>query len=95
MKKLCKTGSCCTTHRSEIFGAIFLAVATVLTLFTYSGAGIFGMFMVGLILCIRKQFGCKTCGCGANCECCCSMDMTTSEVPAKPVTPRKKTKKPA
>lgn len=84
--KDCKVSACCTTHRCEILGVIFLAVATVLTLLTYSGIGIFGMFLVGLVFCCHKHLGCRRCNCG-----CCSPDTSTCAAPAPALAPKNKT----
>ncbi|MDP3704300.1 MAG: hypothetical protein Q8R24_00130 [Legionellaceae bacterium] len=80
--KDCKVTACCTSHRCEIFGGIFLAIATVLTLLTYSGLGILGMFIVGMVFCCHKHTGFGRCRCG-----CCSTNMTTCDMPA----PKKET----
>jgi hypothetical protein len=94
-----KSGSCCITHKSEILGVILLAIATVLTLYTQSGVGILGMFIVGLVFCTHKHFGCRGCGC-TNCDCCSSemsacdtRPMVTTHTPKKAAAPRKKAKK--
>ncbi|MDF1756910.1 MAG: hypothetical protein P1U74_01235 [Legionellaceae bacterium] len=55
----CKVRSCLSTHRREIVGAIFLILATLLTLLTLSGVGILGMFIVGLVLCSHKHLCCR------------------------------------
>ena len=69
-----KAGMCCTSHRSEILGIIFLAIATILTILTFNGMGIFGMFLVGSIFCCHKHWG-RRCSCG--CKCCSEPTMTT------------------
>ena len=87
MKKNCKPVSF-----SAIVGGIFLVVATILTILTYSGVGVLGMFLVGFGFCACKHMGCKSC-CSNCCKCdCCSTDMTECDVPKAP-TPRKKAKK--
>jgi hypothetical protein len=53
--------TCWTHHRAKIAGAIFIIVATLLTLLTLNGFGILGMFIVGLMLCRRDC--CSYCGC--------------------------------
>jgi hypothetical protein len=61
--KECKVTACCSSHACEIIGAILIGVATLLTLFTLNGAGIFGMFLVGLVFCCHKHMSCKSCPC--------------------------------
>lgn len=92
------------SHKFEILGIIFLAIATVLTLYTLNGMGILGMFIVGLVFCKHKHSNvcCPKCGC-ANCECCsdgmssCGMsscDMPKAEkMTAKKATTRKRAPK--
>lgn len=86
-----KVGESCNTHHCTIIGGLFLAAATVLTLLTFNGLGIFGMFVVGALFCCHKHMNTKRCGCG--CQCCstestssCTMDTpkkTTSTVEKK------------
>ena len=59
----CKMRECLSTHRREIVGAFFLLIATLLTVLTFSGIGIFGMFLTGLFLCCKKHMGCRCCRC--------------------------------
>ena len=59
----------CTTSGSGscklmIVGAIFLAIALVLTLYTQSSMGILGLFIAGAVFCKSKS-------CGNRCCCCC------------------------
>lgn len=93
---------CCASHRVEILGVIMLAIATVLTLYTLSSAGIFGMFLVGVVFCTHKHFGSGMCGCGPTCGCCstamdCDVPQSiahhVTHTPKKATTTRKKTKK--
>ena len=89
--------ACCASHNTVIVGAIFLAIATVLTLYTLSDMGILGLFIAGVVFCKRKHFGCSKCGC-TNCECCSDMsscETSSCEMPApkKKAEPRKKAKK--
>jgi hypothetical protein len=99
--------ACCVSHKMEIFGVIFLVIATVLTLYTQSGMGILGLFIAGVVFCKHKHPGCSKCGC-TNCECCCDMsscgngscdtdsyNMASCDMPApkKKASPRKKVKK--
>lgn len=51
------------SHRTRIVGAVFILLATVLTLLTLNGLGILGMFAVGCMMC-----HCKTSCCA--CPCC-------------------------
>lgn len=71
MEKNKKADACCTSHRCEILGIIFLAIATILTLLTFSGVGILGMFIVGLVFCTHKHLSYRRCHCGCSC---CSAD---------------------
>lgn len=79
MEKNKKGDACCTSHRCEILGIIFLALATILTLLTFSGVGILGMFVVGTIFCCHKHWG-RRCQCGCHC---CNTD-TSCSVPNEP-----------
>ena len=83
MEKTKKGDAKCTSHRCEILGIIFLAVATILTLLTFSGVGILGMFIVGMMFCCHKHWHGKRCYCGCSC---CSDDTSC----AMPVMPGKK-----
>ncbi len=73
-KKDCKVSACCRTHGCKIVGALVLVLATILTLITYDGMGIFGLFVVGLVFCCHRQMSCRSCSCGCcttdNTECC-------------------------
>lgn len=74
--KNCKVTESVRTHARSVIGLILLIIATLLTIVTFSGLGIFAMFLVGVILCCRHQWGCGTC-----CECkCCSRDMECCDV---------------
>ena len=75
--KDCKITGDCKMHWCGIFGAIFIVLATILTLFTLSGLGILGMFLVGLMFCCHKKMSshgccscCKCCGTVEKAECC-------------------------
>ena len=86
MDKKKKVDGCHTPHRCEILGIIFLAVATILTLLTFNGVGILGMFIVGLVFCCHKHWNGGQCRCG--CACCapdmsCSMPSESPKAPAK------------
>ncbi len=93
MEKNKKGDACCTSHRCEILGIIFLALATILTLLTFSGVGILGMFVVGTVFCCHKHWG-RRCHCGCTC---CNTDnsctVTTHEPKKEPATKRTTTKK--
>ena len=52
---------CLSSHRGEIVGAIFIILATLLTVLTFSGLGILGMFATGLFLCCHKHMCCQKC----------------------------------
>lgn len=69
----CKIKSGCLSNRCEIIGIVFLVIATVLTLITLSGMGIFGMFLVGVLMCCHKHYQKCPCACG-----CCSKDSMDS-----------------
>lgn len=95
--KKMKGETCCTSHRCEILGVIFIAVATVLTLLTFEGSAILGMFIVGVVLCCHKHMG-RRCSCG--CESCCvpeskmtKMTTTTTAAHHKKPTVKKTTTK--
>jgi hypothetical protein len=94
MLKNTKADVCCTSHRCEILGIIFLAIATILTLLTFSGVGILGMFIVGLVFCCHKHWGCTRCNCkGSSCSTEIECDMhdpkIKKETSAKKTTPKK------
>lgn len=52
---------CISSHRGEIVGSVLLILATLLTILTFSGLGILGMFVTGLFLCCHKHMCCKHC----------------------------------
>ncbi|MBA4696768.1 MAG: hypothetical protein H2069_05215 [Legionella sp.] len=61
----------------EILGVVLIILGTILTLMTHSHAGIFMLFVSGILLCFhkcclhRKKGMCPGCGCEAE-ECCCN-----------------------
>lgn len=72
----CKIRDSISSHRGMIAGVFFLVVATLLTILTLNGMGIFGMFIAGLVLCCHKHM------CGSTChadECESESDATTSK----------------
>jgi hypothetical protein len=82
-KKDCKISACCKTHWCTALGMIFLVVAVVLTITTYSSLGIFGMFLAGIMLCCHKHMSARRCGCGCGCACCASCDESVCDTPKK------------
>lgn len=64
--KDCKISECVRTHRCKVVGLILLIIATILTIFTLSGLGIFAMFLVGGVFCMGHGL------CRSNCCSCCS-----------------------
>ncbi len=94
MEKNKKPDGCCTSHRCEIIGIIFLAIATILTLLTFSGVGILGLFIVGLVFCMHKHLGHRKCCCG--CDCCASnssCDLPAAEAKKEPTVRKTAAKK--
>ena len=94
MKK-CDMTSGCWSHRSQMLGAVFLVVASIITLLTLNGFGILGMFLVGIMLCHRKSAGCCSC---CHCHCNEMMDEHCSpcgetEMPVKKKTVKKPVEK--
>lgn len=63
MKDLNKMGGCCG---AEIAGIILLVIATILTIVTLNGWGIFAMFLVGGALCCHKHWHCNDYICEEN-----------------------------
>jgi len=57
----CKVMSAIQDHKGQALGLVFIVLATLLTLNTGEGLGIFGMFLVGL--CLLKN-------CSWNKSCC-------------------------
>ena len=53
----------CRSQTAGFLGVVFIVAATILTLFTLDGFGIFGMFLVGVML-LRKGCCSSSCGCG-------------------------------
>ncbi len=91
-----KTDVCCTSHWCQILGILFLVVATVLTLLTFSGIGIFGLFIVGLVFCFHKHWGHTHCSHGEHGCCDETISTTCSTTPHKKdhvVVPKKATTK--
>lgn len=81
-KEQCKIKSCCSTHGCSIAGIILLVLATILTLITLNGAGILGLFIAGVVLCLHKNICCKMCHCGCmnNKSACCDVSEVTPPV---------------
>ena len=79
--KDCKMSGDCKMQWCGIFGIVFIVLATILTLFTLSGFGILGMFIVGLMFCCHKHMSKKSCCC--CCKCCDTSDMGECEMPKK------------
>lgn len=84
MKKCDSDMKCCT----GVIGAVFIVIATILTLLTMNGFGILGMFFVGIMLCRHNV---------AKCPCCCTHAhdcmVGEGEVESKPKTkPKAKAK---
>jgi len=63
--KLCDATGSCWGHRHELLGIILIILATILTIYTWSGIGIAVMFIVGALLCCYKCFSCH---CGHCCD---------------------------
>jgi len=57
----------CRSQSAAFLGVVFIVAATILTLFTLDGFGIFGMFLVGVML-LRKGC-CSACGCHNSMAC--------------------------
>ena len=89
-EKNCKISECCKTHWYRILGIILLILAVVLTVLTFNGLGILGMFLAGLMLCCHKHLSSKMGGCACGCACC-SMDekKCTTASKEKPVVEKK------
>lgn len=66
--KNCKISACCKGNMCGIVGMILIVIATILTLYTLSGLGIFAMFLVGVMMGCHKHLASRGCGCG--CKCC-------------------------
>lgn len=75
------------TQRTRIVGAVFIVLATVLTLLTLNGLGILGMFAVGCMMCHCKSSHC-------SCPCCnpnaCKDDSSCHEECSESTTKHKK-----
>lgn len=77
----CKVRECISNHRREIVGGVFLVLATLLTILTLSGLGIFGMFITGLAMCCHRHM----CFCRNNMHGCCEDELeANSEHTEKP-----------
>ncbi len=59
-----KDDKSCHSQSAAFLGVVFIVAATILTLFTLDGFGIFGMFLVGVLL-LRKGCCASSCGCHA------------------------------
>ena len=84
-KTNCKISACCKANWCGILGIILVVLASILTIITFSGLGIFGMFLVGVMMCCHKHMSWKTCGnkCGCGCACCGSSDDVVCDVSGK------------
>ncbi len=47
---------CCHANRCSVVGMILIVLATIMTIVTMSGLGIFGMFIVGLAMSGHKYW---------------------------------------
>ena len=87
-KKYCGVISHIWHRKSDILGGLLILFASIATLLSFSGLGLFGMFLAGIALICRHHW--KS-GCCAT-ECCmksCHTDMGSTCADEKPV---KKTK---
>ena len=66
----------CHSQTAAFLGVVFIVVATLLTLFTLDGFGIFGLFLVGILL-LKKS-------CCAGCKCGCNTGHMSCELPKLP-----------
>lgn len=94
-KEKCKITACCKSHGCKILGLILVVLAVILTVITFSGLGILGMFLVGMVFCCHKHLSSRVggCGCGCGCSCCPSSDDAScgvsDKVVAKKASPKK------
>ena len=66
--KNCSTSGCCKTHGCTWVGAVFLLIATILTVLYPNGLGILGLFVVGLVFVFHKSCSWKSCCCSSSCS---------------------------
>ncbi len=67
----CKVMSAIQEHKGQALGLVFIVLATLLTLNTGEGLGIFGMFLVGLCLlkhCSWQKCCCSSCKYQSHCN---------------------------
>jgi hypothetical protein len=86
-KKCCSMMGHLWHRKSEVLGVLLIVLATIATLLSFSGLGLFGMFLAGVFLVCKRHW---KCGCPS--ECCmksCHAEMHGMCVEEKPV---KKTK---
>lgn len=86
--KKCKMMDCCRMHRCGMVGMVLIVIASILTIITSSGLGIFGMFIAGLGMCCHKSLLCRCKCCGEECGDDSKCDVVVKE-------PKKATKKSA
>jgi hypothetical protein len=65
----CKVMSAIQEHKGQALGLVFIVLATLLTLNTGEGLGIFGMFLVGLCL-LKHCSWSKSCYSNCKYNCC-------------------------
>jgi hypothetical protein len=87
-KSKCKISECCQKHWYRILGIVLVVLAAILTIVTFSGLGILGMFLAGLMLCCHKHLSSKM-GCGCDCPCCSPEGMCGTGEKDKVVSERK------
>ena len=56
-----KSESCYWTHRYEVLGVILVIIATFLTIVSLSSAGIFMLFLAGLVFCFHRYYAIALC----------------------------------
>jgi hypothetical protein len=67
-KKYGEMTTCCWGYRHELLGLVLLVLATILTIVTASGPGIFAMFLVGLGLVCCKHWSHHCCHTDTHCH---------------------------
>jgi hypothetical protein len=73
----CDKKACCWAYRHELLGIILLVLATILTIVTGNGFGIFAMFIAGICLCCYKHICCHIGHDHTNTPMCNSDDQST------------------
>ncbi|NDH08647.1 MAG: hypothetical protein EBY16_03350 [Gammaproteobacteria bacterium] len=85
-KKCCGVLGNLWHRKSELLGGLLIVLAAIATLLSFSGLGLFGMFLAGIALISKHHWKCPCCCSQSCCRESCSTDksaMCCDEPPVK------------